>query len=172
MQDAAIGIVVSRERKNEVLWVKRCDIPIWVLPGGGIEPGESPEEAMKREVREECGLDVTLIRKAAHYSPVNRWTRDTHIFVCSADADPCTHTAEVSEVGFFPISRAPSPHFPLHADWLQEAFKQPTTFVERPMVEFSWKRVGLFLLQHPLMLMRYLFLRLFVSCILLFLQLI
>jgi 8-oxo-dGTP diphosphatase len=30
------------------------------LPGGGIDPGESPRETVIREVREECGLDVQL----------------------------------------------------------------------------------------------------------------
>jgi 8-oxo-dGTP diphosphatase len=32
----------------------------WAVPGGGIEPGETPAEAAVREVREELGLDVTL----------------------------------------------------------------------------------------------------------------
>lgn len=31
----------------------------WVVPGGGIDQGESAEEAMKREILEEVGIDVT-----------------------------------------------------------------------------------------------------------------
>jgi 8-oxo-dGTP diphosphatase len=32
---------------------------LWSIPGGRIEPGESDEEAVVREIREETGLDVT-----------------------------------------------------------------------------------------------------------------
>jgi 8-oxo-dGTP diphosphatase len=35
----------------------------YVIPGGGIEAGETPEEAAVREAREETGLDVALDRK-------------------------------------------------------------------------------------------------------------
>lgn len=36
----------------------------WTLPGGGIEFGEDPQDAMIREVREETGLEVTPIEVA------------------------------------------------------------------------------------------------------------
>jgi len=46
---------------NAVLLRLHDKYNIWTGPGGHIDPGEDPNEAVKREAMEEAGLDITLI---------------------------------------------------------------------------------------------------------------
>ena len=50
-----VGIVLLNAR-NQVFWGKRLRTHSWQFPQGGINHGESPEQAMLRELHEEVGL--------------------------------------------------------------------------------------------------------------------
>src|SRR5262249_28939029 len=52
--------VLFRDQGGRVLLVKPTHKAGWDIPGGYVEPGESPKQAAQREVREELGLDVQI----------------------------------------------------------------------------------------------------------------
>ena len=49
-----VGIILLNAR-NDVFWGKRVNEHSWQFPQGGIKPGETPEQAMYRELEEEVG---------------------------------------------------------------------------------------------------------------------
>lgn len=161
MQDAAIALVEDPSNKNHFLWVKRRDVPVWVLPGGGIDKGETPEMAAVREVFEESNLVVAIKRKTAEYSPINSWTAVTHVFLCKWVSGIPNITDESVEVAFFDINHPPELCFPLHVIWMKEALNSPDEIIKRPLNEFTWQKVGLFFLKHPIILLKYLFSQMF-----------
>ena len=50
-----VGIILLNQR-NQVFWGKRIRSHSWQFPQGGIDRGETPEQAAVRELREETGL--------------------------------------------------------------------------------------------------------------------
>lgn len=64
LQQASVGGFI-RNKFGEVLFIKRSKndsfLPgNWELPGGGVEYGENIEKTLRREIKEECGLDVEV----------------------------------------------------------------------------------------------------------------
>ncbi|MGV7116398.1 NUDIX domain-containing protein [Paenibacillus kyungheensis] len=62
------GGAIIRDEQNRILWQKRSDSNDWGLPGGGMHAGETIEETMLREVKEETGLEVISSTLYAVYS--------------------------------------------------------------------------------------------------------
>ena len=52
--------VLLRDEEGRVLFVKPTYKPGWDLPGGMAEANEAPDDAARRELKEELGLDITL----------------------------------------------------------------------------------------------------------------
>lgn len=75
-----VGIILCNW-KNEVFWGKRIREHAWQFPQGGIKPGETPEAAMYRELREEVGLEPGHVRILGRtrdwlrYDVPERWLR-------------------------------------------------------------------------------------------------
>jgi 8-oxo-dGTP diphosphatase len=60
----AAGVLI-RDGSNRVLLVKPTYKDGWDIPGGYVEPGESPKQAAAREVREELGIEIVVGRLLA-----------------------------------------------------------------------------------------------------------
>src|SRR5690606_29127082 len=94
------GIIFSPDRKS-VLLIKRRDVPVWVLPGGGIEQGESPEQAVVREILEETGFTVKIDRLVGDYLPINKLTKRTYLYECKVLSGEPILTEETGGISFF-----------------------------------------------------------------------
>ena len=66
MSTWVVGAVIANSlvRPTRVLAARRRDIALadgpWEFPGGKVEPGETPRDALVRELREELGIHVTI----------------------------------------------------------------------------------------------------------------
>jgi putative (di)nucleoside polyphosphate hydrolase len=64
-----VGIIICN-LAGQLLWAKRCGQHAWQFPQGGINVGESTEQAMYRELYEEVGLspkEVRLLSSTRHW---------------------------------------------------------------------------------------------------------
>lgn len=59
------GIILIENDKVALIERHRAGLDYYVFPGGGVDEGETPEQAAVREAMEELGVEVSLKRKVA-----------------------------------------------------------------------------------------------------------
>lgn len=113
----AAGILLIAQDTGRILLAQRSplvDRPgLWALPGGGVEPGESPHEGALRELREEVGWDGPVELHPAGTRPASGGGATYHSFlgVTPVERAPVLNW-ESSDAGWFDPEGLPSPLHP------------------------------------------------------------
>lgn len=114
---AVSAVIFEGER---VLLAHRRDIDWWNLPGGGMEYGETVEEAVRREVKEETGLDVEVEQLIGVYSKPQK--REVVLsFRCRQVGGILTETEESRACQFFAPVDIPRNTLPKHRQRVEDA---------------------------------------------------
>ena len=74
------GIVLIEDNKVALIERHRAGIDYFVFPGGGVDEGESPEQAAIREAMEELGIEVAIKQKVAEIQ-IGRKSRQVYFLV-------------------------------------------------------------------------------------------
>ncbi len=120
----AVNALIFEE--GRVLLAHRRDIDWWNLPGGGMEAGETVDEALRREVREETGLEVEIERLVGVYSKPQK-QEVVLTFRCSITGGAPHETEEIRECRYFAPHELPTNTLPKHRQRIEDAvLNQPT----------------------------------------------
>jgi len=113
----AFAVILDEEER--VLLCHRRDYDFWNLPGGGLDLNEAPWECVIREVKEETGLDVEVVRLAGVYSKRNR-TDIVFLFVCKIVGGKIEMTDESDKIEYFSVANIPKNTPPNHVERIKD----------------------------------------------------
>lgn len=118
---------------DRILLVKRDTVPFkgyWALPGGRMDSGETVQQTIVRECKEETGLDVGIVREIGEY--VEKGVKDdvdyeyypTCFLVKVVGGEIKRQENEIQEIQLFRLKELPSPlafeHDKMIKDYLQQ----------------------------------------------------
>jgi len=105
----SVGAIIKNE-KDEILILERAIFPPgFASPAGHIDEGETPEEALVREVKEETGLDVTkftLVKEGGTNVIPEPCSRGVHhhywyLYSCEVTGEVSRNLRETKSIGWY-----------------------------------------------------------------------
>ena len=131
---------VIQDGAGQILLQRRSDNGLWGLPGGSVEIGVTVRDAIVREVREETGLSVEVVRLIGVYSDpriqIVRYPDGnvvhyiSSLFACRIVAGDLQTGDETLDLRFFDPTDLPDDLVPMHRIRIQDALaNSPAAFI-------------------------------------------
>lgn len=114
------GVVVNDS--GQVLVIRRRDNGHWEPPGGVLEPAETFEDGLRREVLEETGISVQVERLTGVYKNMRR-AIVALVYRCTPLDEPDPVTAEAAEVRWMTLDEVREAMSPAYAVRVTDAFE-------------------------------------------------
>jgi len=111
-----------QDAQGRALLCHRRDGDFWCQPGGGVESGETPWQAMARETREETGLEINVARLIG----VSSWPATDELilsFHCVVTGGALALNDEARDLSYFALDALPPNTFAEHAERLRDAVR-------------------------------------------------
>ena len=142
-----IGLfAIILDSHKRILLNHRRDYDIWDLPGGGIEPGESPWDGVVREVKEETGLKVKVEKLIGVYYKTKK-DEMVMLFLCKKIKGKIIPTNESQGSKFYQLQELPENTVPNHMRRIKLFFQEPNKLQLKNDQSFSTrdliKKLGL-----------------------------
>jgi ADP-ribose pyrophosphatase YjhB (NUDIX family) len=115
---AAFAVIFDEQ--GRVLLCHRRDMDAWNLPGGGLEPGELPDECVAREVLEETGLVAVVERLVGIYGKAER-NELIFAFICRITGGELRLTDESDAYAYYFPEKMPPNTLQKHIERIWDA---------------------------------------------------
>lgn len=120
-----IGIFgIIFDKQGRVLLCHRRDYDLWNLPGGGLKNSESPWDGLKREIKEETGLEVEILKLTGVYSKPDK-NEVVLSFICKPIEGEITLNDEADKIEYFKIDKIPQNTSPKQVERINDARQNP-----------------------------------------------
>jgi len=106
--------------QQRVLLCHRRDHDLWNLPGGAMETGETPWQAVVREVKEETGLEVSVEKLLGVYSKPDK-NEIVFSFLCQIVSGTVILTDEADQIEYYDPAQLPANTVPKQVERIKDA---------------------------------------------------
>ena len=138
-----VVLFTIRERKLNILLVKRKDDGLWAIPGGFLQEGESLNQCAARELKEETGITVPYLEQFENFSNPIRDPRTQVISVAFIAIHPSGKlkikaNTDVSDVNWFEYKEIPKLAFDHNEICIKARLKLDKLAKDKPELLFPF----------------------------------